>query len=80
MAAVLANLRNRVELVRDRVVDASAPLVAKLEPFTTLAQDYWAASLPYVTKAFHYGFIPFIILLGMRGSPRPQLQDLLNPV
>lgn len=81
MATVaLANLRNRVELLRDRVVDASAPLVAKLEPYTALAQDYWGVALPYLTKAFHYGFLPLIILLGMRGSPRPQLQDLINPV
>ena len=29
---------------------------------------------------FHYGFIPLIIILGMRTEPRPTLAQLLSPV
>ena len=29
---------------------------------------------------FHYGFIPLIIILGMRTEPRPTLLQLLGPV
>ena len=45
-------------------------------------QDAFAVALPYLTKAFHYGFIPFVLLLGMRSgsaAERPRLTDLLTP-
>lgn len=29
---------------------------------------------------FHYGFIPLIIILGMRTEPRPTLLQLLSPM
>eukprot|EP01018_Ginkgo_biloba_P013283 Gb_21916 [translate_table: standard] len=28
----------------------------------------------------HYGFIPFIIILGMNSNPKPHLFQLLSPV
>jgi hypothetical protein len=34
----------------------------------------------YVGKAFHFGFIPLVIVLGMRTEPRPKLIDLLTPM
>ena len=34
----------------------------------------------YVGKAFHLGFIPLVIVLGMRTEPRPKLVDLLTPM
>ena len=38
-------------------------------------------ALPYLIKGFHWGFIPFVILLGMRSAePRPKLLDLLTPM
>uniref|UniRef100_A0A0E0JLE0 Mitochondrial import receptor subunit TOM7-1 n=1 Tax=Oryza punctata TaxID=4537 RepID=A0A0E0JLE0_ORYPU len=30
--------------------------------------------------AAHYGFIPLIIVVGMRSEPRPSLAQLLSPV
>ncbi|XP_006644392.1 mitochondrial import receptor subunit TOM7-1-like [Oryza brachyantha] len=30
--------------------------------------------------AAHYGFIPLIIVIGMRSEPRPSLAQLLTPV
>lgn len=35
---------------------------------------------PYAVTAFHYGFIPFVIVLGMRTEPKPKLLDLLMPM
>ena len=34
----------------------------------------------YAGKAFHFGFIPLVIVLGMRTEPRPKLVDLLTPM
>ncbi|KAK1316568.1 Mitochondrial import receptor subunit TOM7-1 [Acorus calamus] len=28
----------------------------------------------------HYGFIPFIIYIGMNSEPKPQLSQLLSPI
>ena len=36
--------------------------------------------LPYLARAFHIGFIPLVIFLGMRSEPRPKLSDLLTPM
>ena len=36
-------------------------------------------SPPLSQTAFHYGFIPLIIVLGMRTEPRPSLTSLLTP-
>ena len=36
--------------------------------------------LPYLARAFHIGFIPLVIFLGMRSEPRPRLSDLLTPM
>ena len=35
---------------------------------------------PFAVKAFHYGFIPFVIILGIRVEPKPKLIDLLTPM
>ena len=81
LAAMLSSLRNRAELLVEKAQEASAPLVEKLEPYTVLAQDYYAMAQPYLTTAFQYGLIPFILVLGMSGgSPRPKLTDLMNPI
>ena len=36
--------------------------------------------VPYLARAFHVGFIPLVIILGMRTEPRPKLVDLLTPM
>ena len=44
----------------------------------------WAAAgwqlTTHAIKLFHYGFIPAVLLLGMRSEPRPKLTDLLSPM
>ena len=45
-----------------------------------VVQDLWATAQPYAVKAFHYGFIPFVLLLGMSSNPRPKIVDLLTPM
>ena len=30
--------------------------------------------------AFHYGFIPLIIIVGMNSEPKPHLSQLLTPI
>ena len=72
----------QAEAMRARALERLAPATAILAPAIAMAQDAFAVALPYLTKAFHYGFIPFVLLLGMRSGPaaeRPRLTDLLTP-
>jgi hypothetical protein len=39
-----------------------------------------AAVAHALQTVFHYGFIPLIIVLGMRTEPRPSLAQLLGPM
>eukprot|EP00307_Rebecca_sp_RCC1486_P010985 CAMPEP_0119414906 /NCGR_PEP_ID=MMETSP1335-20130426/7237_1 /TAXON_ID=259385 /ORGANISM="Chrysoculter rhomboideus, Strain RCC1486" /LENGTH=56 /DNA_ID=CAMNT_0007439801 /DNA_START=24 /DNA_END=194 /DNA_ORIENTATION=- len=48
---------------------ASELYAAYAEPATEVART-----------AFHYGFIPLVILLGMRTEPRPTLLALIQPM
>jgi len=41
----------------------------------------WTESaLAYAKPAFHWGFIPLIIVLGMQTDPKPSLAQLLGPM
>jgi len=36
---------------------------------------------PTLTKVFHYGLVPLVLLLGVRSAePRPRLLDLILPM
>jgi hypothetical protein len=63
---MLAALRQRTEALMGEFAARVGPA------YTTL--------LPYAIKAFHYGFIPVVILLGMRTEPRPKLLELRSPM
>ena len=65
--------------LRERAYERLAPLAEKLAPAVAVASDVYALVLPYAVKVFHYGFIPFVLVLGMRSEPRPKLVDLLTP-
>ena len=69
---VLAGARAALGTVAGAVGFVAADLTEQLTVLQPLA---W-----YVGKAFHFGFIPLVIVLGMRTAPRPKLVDLLTPM
>ena len=77
---MLAALVDRAVATRERLLAMSAPVVERLAPGLALVQQTWALVQPYAVKAFHYGFIPFVLLLGMNSQPQPKLVDLLTPM
>ena len=70
----------RVSDTVERISVLSAPVVERLTPGLAVAQSCWSLAFPYLVKAFRYGFIPFVLMLGMRTEPRPKLLDLLTPM
>ena len=56
-------------------VDFVSGLEQFVEQLSVLQPLAW-----YAGKAFHFGFIPLVIVLGMRTEPRPKLVDLLTPM
>ena len=69
--------------MRATVLQASNAAVARIAPVLALLQEKAALLqplIPMATKAFHYSFIPLVLFLGMRSSPRPSLLDLLQPM
>ena len=69
MASALERMSTMRAAVLDAVMGHLAGAIAKATPF-----------FPFAAKVVHYGFIPFVILLGMRSEPRPALLDLLTPM
>ena len=65
---------------RARLASAAAIVFGHAVATSAKLQVFVTAVLPYATKAFHYGFIPLVIVLGMRSEPRPKLMDLLSPM
>jgi hypothetical protein len=48
-----------------------------------LRDKVWSLAKSAAGKAkvlFHWGFIPLVIVLGMRSEPRPTLMQVLNPL
>ena len=80
MAALRASLAPYVARLTAASEDVWERVSAALAGPLVVASVAYDASLPYVVKAFHWGFIPFVILLGMRSEPRPKLTDLLTPM
>ena len=72
--------KQRVSDTLALVSDMTAPVAERVAPLLGYALDAWAVVSPYAVKAFHYGFIPFVLFLGMRSEPRPKLLDLLTPM
>lgn len=60
-------------LTRERLLAAYASAVDAV----TAAVD---TATPYAVTAFQWGFMPLIILLGMRSEPRLKFTDLLSPM
>ena len=77
---MLQAIHERAEGLLARGAGAFAPVAARLAPSIAVIGDVYSVVLPYVTKIFHYGFVPFVLLLGMRTEPRPALTDLISPI
>ena len=77
---MLAALMERTAAARERLNVLAAPVAERLAPAIAMASDVYTAVLPYAVKAFHYGFIPFVLFLGMQSTPKPKLVDLLTPM
>ncbi|KAM0887728.1 hypothetical protein ACQ4PT_028821 [Festuca glaucescens] len=45
-----------------------------------LAREWSTWAMKNAKVVVHYGFIPLVILVGMRSEPRPSLAQLLSPV
>ena len=71
--ASLERIRNACELAAERAY-------GYLEGPLSMVMALHERVSPVALKAFHWGFIPFVILLGMRTEPRPKLIDLLSPM
>ncbi|KAJ1620484.1 hypothetical protein T492DRAFT_1077648 [Pavlovales sp. CCMP2436] len=52
-------------------------LLAKLTSWYATHSDTISEVL---STTFHYGFIPFVIIVGMRTEPRPTLLQLIQPM
>ncbi|KAL5221784.1 hypothetical protein ABZP36_026497 [Zizania latifolia] len=45
-----------------------------------LAREWTTWAMKNAKVVAHYGFIPFVILVGMNSEPKPRLAQLLSPV
>ena len=77
---MLAALQARAAATRERISTLTEPVAEALAPALVVVLGGWNAVFPYAVKAFHYGWIPLVLLLGMRAHPQPKLIDLLTPM
>jgi import receptor subunit TOM7 len=45
-----------------------------------VAREWSTWAMKNAKVVVHYGFIPLVVLVGMRSEPRPSLAQLLSPV
>ena len=76
-AMSLAALKERFGAASEKVL---VPLAAQCMSAAGVIKERLQPLVPYLARAFHIGFIPFVIMLGMRSEPRPKLVDLLTPM
>ena len=78
---MLAALSQHMEQTRERLLALSVTVSDRIAPALAIGLDVYALVMPYALKAFHYGFVPFVLVLGMTSTtPRPKLTDLLTPM
>ena len=69
--------------LRTKVLAGARAALGTVAAVAAVAADQLSVLQPlawYAGKAFHFGFIPLVIVLGMRTEPRPKLIDLLTPM
>ena len=77
---VLAAISQRFYIASEKLSELTAPIVERMAPFVAVAAEVYGVAMPYVVKTFHYGFIPFVLFLGMNSTPQPKFTDLLTPL
>ena len=55
----------RAVVTRERILVMTAPLADAVAPYYEKLSDIYSAVFPYAVKGFHYGFLPFVIFLGV---------------
>ena len=64
------------EQVTEKVVAALGEASIRMEPWQPLLDSLTVLGW----RAFHYGFIPRVILLGYNSSPKLSMMDLVSPM
>lgn len=64
------------EQVTEKVVAALGEASIRMEPWQPLLDSLQVLGW----RAFHYGFIPLVILLGYNSSPKLSMMDLVSPM
>ena len=78
---MLAALQNeQMQAARRRFVALCGGVFQQVADATSGMRAALEVVQPTLVKIFHYGFVPLVILLGMRTEPRPSIQDLLSPM
>ena len=77
---MLGALYESATAAMDRIAQLTAPIAEVVAPVAGGALEVWSVMFPYLVKAFHYGFIPLVLVLGMNTTPKPKLTDLLTPM
>ena len=80
MQRVRTLLAEHTAVPRARIATAAAIVFQHVAVGCAKLSVFVQAVSPFATKAFHYGFIPCVLLLGMRSEPRPKFTDLLTPM
>ena len=80
MLRVRTLLIEHTAVPRARIASAATIVFRQLALASAKLQLVVSVIAPFATKAFHYGFIPLVLFLGMRANPRPKLMDLVTPM
>ncbi|RLN23724.1 hypothetical protein C2845_PM07G21940 [Panicum miliaceum] len=73
MAEMASGAAEKGKALADGSESAAESAARRAREWTT-----WAMKKAKVVA--HYGFIPFVILIGMNSEPKPRLAQLLSPI
>ena len=68
------------QTVTARLGAVSEVVAARLAGPLSVVSNVQELVMPFAVKIFHYGFIPFVIYLGMRSDSNTKLIDLITPM
>lgn len=83
VAEVKAKLSALNDAAREKLLPALSTAASQCMAAAEIVKErltIFEPLMPYLARAFHIGFIPLVIFLGMRSEPRPRLSDLLTPM
>ena len=82
-AALRERMGGLATAARDKLLPPLSTVAAGCATAAVLVKERLQVFQPLVhlaARAFHIGFIPMVIMLGMRSEPRPKLIDLITPM